>query len=120
MALLDPATVLKQLGALAPSENPYIFLDKLIKNFIKQPATVGITIVLSICAVAWLVSLICSILALRSKYKRGDRSLVRKQPSSFGTFYMCVLRARGASRLDARKASRDHGVAHSVDPARHH
>jgi hypothetical protein len=94
MATLDTADILKQLAGLAPSENPFTFLDDLLQESVRQPASVGITVVLCICAACWLVSLACSILGLRSKHKRGDRVLFRNQSSGMGTFSMRVYLVR--------------------------
>jgi hypothetical protein len=117
MALLDPATVLKQLGDLPPSENPYTFLNDLVQSFLGQPANVGVTVALCICSVAWIVSLVCSTMALRSKFKRGDRFLYRKQQTAWGTFRMFVSR-RHIAYSDVHKASRHDFMARAVHSGR--
>jgi hypothetical protein len=88
MALLAPEDILKALGELDPWENPFLFVNKVLRDAFKQKANPAMTAVLGVCVLAWLVSIYCSVQNLRSKLRGGDWTLVRKQSTVWGNFHM--------------------------------
>jgi hypothetical protein len=88
MALLAPEDILQALGDLDPSENPFLYINGVLRDAFKQKANHAVTTVLSICALAWLCGLYCTVQNLRLKYRKGDWTLVRKISTVWGNFYM--------------------------------
>jgi hypothetical protein len=77
MALLAPEDILQALGDLDPSENPFLYINGVLRDAFKQKANHAVTTVLSIC-----------VQNLRLKYRKGDWTLVRKISTVWGNFYM--------------------------------
>jgi hypothetical protein len=93
MALFDVSSLIEQLQSLEADQNPFDYIAASIAASIDQGWCTGMTVTLSICSAVSCVSVVTNGASLVQRVRAGDISLIRKQPSRLGVFYIPQLTA---------------------------